>query len=117
MAVRMQHHVFSVVPELRFEPVPTRVRGELGGRQVLSTDGAVLVWEPRRVVPAYAVPVADLDADLQVLDPQPPAPDLSTLSPVMGPEHFELHTAPGRVADLVAGDVRRAEAAYLLDDG
>jgi uncharacterized protein (DUF427 family) len=112
----MQQHVFSVVGQLRVEPVPTRLRGTVGGRQVLQTDHAVLVWEPHRVVPLYAVPVVDLDAAIEVLDPQPPPPDLSALAPVMGPEHVELHTAPGRVADLVVGDERRAGAAYLLDD-
>ena len=116
MALRMQQHVFSAVQHLRHEPAPTRIRGSVGDRVVLDTTSAQLVWEPRRVVPLYAVPVAELDGTLEVLDPQPSPPDLSRLAPVMGPEHFELHTAPGRVADLVVDGVRRSAAAYLLDD-
>ncbi len=41
----------GLVGELRFEPVTRRVRASLRGQPVLDTTDAVLVWEPRRVVP------------------------------------------------------------------
>ena len=116
MAVRMQHHLGSVLGELRFEPVRTRLRASLGGQAVLDTTAAVLVWEPRRVVPMYAVPVTDLDARVEPVEPQPPAPELDRLPPVLGPERFEPHTAAGIVADVVVGTRRLPRAAYLLDD-
>ncbi|WP_308467430.1 DUF427 domain-containing protein [Rathayibacter soli] len=46
--------------ELRLEPVGKRVRAQLGGVTALDSQRAVLVWEPRRVVPSYAVPVTDV---------------------------------------------------------
>ena len=54
----------SLLDELRYEPVTRRVRASLGGQPVLDTTDAALVWEPRRVVPMYAVPPADLAATL-----------------------------------------------------
>jgi hypothetical protein len=31
---------------------------------VLDTERAMLVWEPKRIVPSYAVPAEDVDAEL-----------------------------------------------------
>ena len=59
--------------ELRFHPISKRIRVSLGERLVCDTTSAVLVWEPRRVVPTYAVPAADLVADLEPAASQPPA--------------------------------------------
>jgi uncharacterized protein (DUF427 family) len=55
---------------LRHEPTQKRIRAVLGDRTVLDTTRAAIVWEPRRVVPSYAVPVDDLDGELV---PAPPA--------------------------------------------
>ncbi len=35
-----------------------------GGREVIDSTRAMLVWEPKRVVPSYAVPVDDVDGEL-----------------------------------------------------
>jgi len=45
--------------QLRYEPVEKRIRGLISGEVVVDTNRALLVWEPRRVVPSYAVPVQD----------------------------------------------------------
>jgi hypothetical protein len=37
-------------------------------KTMMDSTCAVLVWEPRRVVPAYAVPTEDVQADLQASD-------------------------------------------------
>lgn len=50
--------------ELRYEPTEKRVRATLGERTVVDSTRAVLVWEPHRVVPTYAVPVDDVRAEL-----------------------------------------------------
>ena len=42
----------------RHEPVEKRVRAD----DVVDSTRAVLVWEPRRVTPLYAVPAADIAA-------------------------------------------------------
>ena len=41
---------------LRYEPTDKRLRIYLNEAQVADTVNGLLVWEPRRVVPTYAVP-------------------------------------------------------------
>jgi uncharacterized protein (DUF427 family) len=64
MSTRLRHVLMGELDALRHEPTEKRIRGILGGRTVVDTTRALLVWEPRRVVPTYAVPVEDLDAEL-----------------------------------------------------
>ena len=53
MAVKMRQHLMGpVAGELRYEPTETRVRALTDGDVVADTMSALLVWEPRRVVPA-----------------------------------------------------------------
>ena len=84
-----------------------RLRAFTDGEPALDTQRGVLVWEPRRIVPTYAVPEADLRLG-EPTDPPPPAPDLAALPPMLGPDSFEPHTTPGTVVDLVSvtGDCR-----------
>jgi hypothetical protein len=35
----------------------------LGGRPDVESTQAVLVWDPKRIVPSYAVPIQDVDAE------------------------------------------------------
>src|SRR3954453_8207540 len=49
---------------LRFEPTPRRVRAQLGAETIADSRAAILVWESRRAVPAYAFPDADGRRDL-----------------------------------------------------
>lgn len=102
MALRMKRHLAEALPHLVFEPVPVRLRAYAGGDPVLDTDRGVLVWEPRRIVPMYAVPEADLRLEISTAEPQPAPPMPDTLPPILGPESFEPHTTPGEVVDLVA---------------
>ena len=60
MATLLHQHLWSVLPELRFQPTLKRVRVSLGSEPVADTTRAVLVFEPMRVVPHYAVPEDDL---------------------------------------------------------
>jgi hypothetical protein len=50
--------------ELRHEPTAKRIRAVLDGGTVVDTTRALLVWEPRRIVPSYAVPADDIAAEL-----------------------------------------------------
>lgn len=52
------------IDTLRYHPTAKRIRACLGGEPVADTDAAVLVWEPRRIVPTYAVPRAAVTAQL-----------------------------------------------------
>ena len=50
--------------KLRHEPSEKRIRASLDGQTVIDTTRALLVWEPKRVVPTYAVPVDDIAGDI-----------------------------------------------------
>ena len=64
MSTRMHDLMFGALGELRHEPLEWRLRAELGSREVVDSTRAILVWEPRRVVPSYAVPAGDIRAEL-----------------------------------------------------
>lgn len=62
---------------LRYEPIEKRIRGVLGGATVIDSVRAMLVWEPKRVVPTYGFPIEDIDGEIV---PAPPAGELDTTS-------------------------------------
>ena len=116
--------MFGSLGQLRYEPVPKRIRGLIGGRVVIDTDRALLVWEPKRVVPSYAVPVEQLEdltssrAEAAVDEPASPevVPHLGD-RPVYDPSvPFAVHTAEGEVFDLHVGDTERRAAAFRPAD-
>ena len=116
MALRMKWHLGHAVPQLRFEPVTMRLRAFLDGEPVADTQRAVLVWEPRRLVPVYAVPEDDLLLAVDPTDPPPEPVDLDSLPPMLGPDSFEPHTTPGTTVDVVTKDRRVARAGFRPDD-
>ena len=125
MAVRMRGLVASGLGDLRYEPTGKRIRALLGDRTVLDSTSAMLVWEPRRVVPSYAVPAGDVRAELAPAAGSPAAgsagigsrmPDLSS-RPVLDPSiPFPVHTADGQVTDLAADGQHRPAAGFLPAD-
>jgi uncharacterized protein (DUF427 family) len=62
MAVRVSER-FSL-GELRWEPSPWRVRGEVGGETVVDSRRAWLHWEPGRLVPGWCFPRDDVRMEL-----------------------------------------------------
>jgi uncharacterized protein (DUF427 family) len=88
--------------ELRRELLPRRLRAQLGGSTVVDTTRGMLVWEPRRVVPAYAVPAGDIAGTLQAdPDGRRPAPD----APMVYPNTpFAAHTTDGEPVLVSIGD-------------
>lgn len=125
MATRMTTAMTDGLDELRFEPTEKRIRAVVDGKPVVDTTRAVLIWEPRRFIPAYAVPVEDVTAQLQ-----PSARESATDSaeagyslpgrdgpPVLTPrDPFHLHTADGESMDLVTADAKRDAVAFRLTD-
>jgi uncharacterized protein (DUF427 family) len=91
VALDLRDTWFRSLGELRYATTPKRIRADLDGATVLDTRDALLVWEPRRVVPWYAVPEADLRLVTTEHEPGPP-PDLP--GPVLGPRQ-PGHTTPG----------------------
>ena len=64
MSSQVRDLMASGFGELRHEPTAKRIQAVLGGATVVDSTRAVLVWEPRRIVPSYAVPVQDVRGDL-----------------------------------------------------
>ncbi len=64
MSTRLRDVLMHELGVLRHEPIEKRIRATLGGETVVDSTRALLVWEPRRVVPTYAVPVEDVRAEI-----------------------------------------------------
>jgi uncharacterized protein (DUF427 family) len=102
----------SGLAELRAEPTEKQVRALIAGREVVDSTRAVLVWEPRRVVPSYAVPVDDLRAELVPAQLRP-----SATQPILHPGiPFAAHSAGGEAYDLRLDGATRDQAAFRPSD-
>src|SRR5665811_2035726 len=97
MAIDLEQQWFRGLTQLRYAATPKRLRALLDGQTVLDTRDALLVYEPRRVVPWYAVPPGDLHLNLTEHDPFP-VPELRAA--VLPPHHNKWHTVPGRSLHL-----------------
>ena len=111
--------------QLRYEPVDKRIRAMIGDQVAIDTDRALLVWEPKRVVPSYAIPFQALKGvtttpDEAVVDDSASArgavPHLGD-RPVYDPSvPFAVHTTDGAVLDLRVGGAERRAAAFRPAD-
>ena len=63
-SMRMRDLLARARDELRYEPIEKRVRATAGDETIVDTTRAVLLWEPRRICPIYAVPADDIRAEL-----------------------------------------------------
>ncbi len=91
---------------MRTEPTDKWVRGYVGSTAIVDTRDAVLFWETRFPVPAYAFPQADVRTDLLQPSPQP----LTTPS---------FYTPKGPVSqwyDVVTDGRVLQHAAWVRDD-
>ncbi len=111
--------------ELRYEPIGKRIRAVLGDGTAVDSTRAVLVWEPRRVVPSYAVPAGDIRGELAVAaaaasgDTREAGAQMPALSgrPVLTPaDPFAAHTAEGQVVDVRVLGQDRPGAGFRLAD-
>lgn len=118
MSTRMRDLLSDGFDQLRLEPIAERIRAVQAGGSVVDSTRAVLVWEPRRVVPSYAVPVEDVRGELvPESDPGTGAagqaggadtagvrlPDV-TSRPVLDPSiPFAVHTTAGQVVTVGHG--------------
>lgn len=121
MALDLADLFFTSLPELRYHPTAKRIRAFVGGEAVVDTTGAWIVWEPRRIVPSYAVPQSDLHGVL-VEGAQDSAGDehavrLGEGPPVLDPRTgFSVHTAPGHAFDIVTDGASLTGAGFVPDD-
>lgn len=114
MALRMKRLLMGSAAELRYEPYPLRVRATVDGLTAVESTRAALVWEPRRLVPVFAVPAEDLHGTL--VETRTPAADEHEFPPFLGPDDFALHTTEGRAFDVVVGERTLEGAAFAPDN-
>lgn len=114
MAIQMSAGLAALHDELRYEPVSHLVRVRHGDEVVAETTSAMLVWEPRRIVPSYAVPRDDLRAEVVELDLPPDDP--ATTPPVLHPVGFAPHLSSGQVVSLRVGDSTLDRAGFAFSD-
>lgn len=113
MSLRMRDLVRGALNSLCYEPTEKRLRVYLADEPVADTHDARLVWEPRRVVPTYAVPVSDVSAQLEPAGGVVPVSD----QPVLDPRNpFTAHTCTGASFDVVVSGARRTAAAFQPAD-
>jgi uncharacterized protein (DUF427 family) len=124
MGVRMMDLLRGNLDTLRYEPTAKRIRVCLGGEPVADTREARLVWEPRRVVPTYAVPLAALSGQLVPAGAESGADEdvgvrLPAISsrPILDPSvPFDAHSCAGTAYDVIAGEETGGAAAFRPDD-
>ncbi|WP_250558368.1 DUF427 domain-containing protein [Pseudonocardia lacus] len=124
MSTRVRDLLAGGYGVLRHEPLARRLRATWNGTTVVDSTRGVLLWEPRRILPTYAVPAADVRAAVRPADPQPPAgddigfhvPELAADLRLLAAEPFTAHTAAGRPADLDVDGAVLGGVAFQLDD-
>jgi uncharacterized protein (DUF427 family) len=112
MSTRMRDAMRDRLRELRHEPTEKRIRAQLDGQSAIDTTRALLVWEPRRVVPSFAVPVEDVAGELVAADAGEES-DSEILHPGIT---FAAHSTPGETFDIRVGGRTLAQAAFAPAD-
>ena len=125
MSIQVHELLASGIGQLRYEPTTKRVRATLGGATVVDSTRAVLVWEPRRIVPSYAVPAADIHGELVPSTAPTTDGELADGSllpdvfarPVLDPSvPFSAHTTAGEAVDVRANGETSPGAGLRLTD-
>ena len=123
MSVKVRDLLMGQLGSLRHEPIDKRIRGQIGDRMVVDSTRALVVWEPKRVVPQYAVPVEDVDAELSAGEPdaQAGAGEVEALRlgerPVYDPSiPFSVHTSEGESLNVRVPEADRVAAGFRISD-
>ncbi len=112
MAVKVTDLLGTQLDALRYEPTAKRLRASVDSHVVADTCDGLLIWEPRRLVPTYAVPAQSLSADLLPSDTGPHASQ-----PLLDPRNpFTQHTTEGEAYDVVVESKTLPSAAFRPDD-
>ncbi|CAA9340439.1 MAG: hypothetical protein AVDCRST_MAG29-1447 [uncultured Nocardioidaceae bacterium] len=121
MAIQMAALVYGAVGTLRVHPVEKLVSASVGGDVVVSSQQARLVWEPRRVVASYAVPLSDVNGMLEPFtgdsgEEKPVRMGLDGPSVLDPRTPFAVHTCPGQSLSIRTGSTELAGAAFAPQD-
>jgi len=126
MSVRLRDVMMEQLGALRHEPIEKRIRATLGDQVVIDSTRALLVWEPKRVVPTYAVPRDDVAGE--IIAGAPVADDARPGVPAMAAPHlgrrlvydpsipFSAHTTEGEAVTVRVAGVDRNAAAFRPAD-
>jgi uncharacterized protein (DUF427 family) len=121
MSIRLRDVMFRELDQLRHEPTEKRIRGILAGETVVDSTRALLLWEPRRIVATYAVPIEDVHGEIEVAADEEPAELEAIRAPQLGDRAvldpsvpFSVHTAAGTPLQIRAGG--RCAAAFRPQD-
>ena len=112
MATMVRQYLMSALGSLRYEPTTKMVTVCSADQVIARTDNAVLVWEPQRIVPSYAVPVVDLQVKIE--EARPFALEETPAGMLDPGKSFAEHTCAGRTA-VVSGAAGPGEV-FLPDD-
>ena len=121
MSVKVRDLLMGELGSLRHEPIDKRIRAQIGDRTVVDSTRALLVWEPKRVVPQYAVPVEDIDAETVAAQTGEQAGEVSAPQllgrPVYDPSvPFSVHTSEGEPLSVRLPEADREAAAFRISD-
>lgn len=112
MGTRVSDVMIGSLGQLRYEPTEKRIRATIDDMAVVDSARALLVWEPRRVVPSYAVPIGDVQGEL-IPAPAAPTSDALILHPGIP---FPAHSCPGAPLSIAVAGERGVGAAFRPDD-
>jgi uncharacterized protein (DUF427 family) len=123
MSIQLRTLLASAFDQVRVQPTAKRIQAVLDGVTVADSTRAMLVWEPRRVVPSYAVPVDDVHGRLVPADTAAAAGTAGLSLPVLHDRPvldpsipFAVHTAEGQAVDLVTDGRTRPGAGFRPSD-
>jgi uncharacterized protein (DUF427 family) len=116
MALQLEDRAREDLDRMRVTRSPWRVHGVADGEPVIDTRGALLVWEPRRVTPVYAVPEEDVRGTLEPAGAPRPLTPAEHARPVLDPSvPFDAHTADGETLRLTTASGSEV-GAFRFDD-
>jgi uncharacterized protein (DUF427 family) len=122
MATKLSQVLFAAFPDLRYQPTAKRIRALAGGSAVVDTRNALLVWEPKRITPVYAVSDGDLQAELEPASLSGDVPEFGVkvmldAPPALDPRTgFAKHTTAGEEFDVIVPAGRLVRAAFRPAD-
>jgi uncharacterized protein (DUF427 family) len=122
VSVHLRSLHWSALEELRHEPIEKRIRATVGDETVVDTTRALLVYEPKRVVPSYAIPDEDIAGEIRsaaVTDNALCDDDLDLIAgrPILDPRvPFAVHTADGEVVVVRSAGTGREAAGFRVAD-
>jgi uncharacterized protein (DUF427 family) len=102
-------------------PTDKWIRAEWDERMIVDTRSALVVWEPRRVVPSYAVPEADIAGELVPYEGSAGEEQAVRMGadgpPVLDPRTpFTVHSCPGTSLSIRTESGDLEGAAFRPDD-